>query len=68
MSPPQRLRCPTCRREIVWSDEFPWRPFCSERCKLVDLGAWLSEAHTIPGDPIDETAADPAARDEPAQR
>jgi uncharacterized protein len=55
VNPPARLRCPTCRREITWSDEFPWRPFCSERCKLVDLGAWLSEAHAIPGEPVDES-------------
>ena len=51
-----RLPCPTCKREIVWSEEFPWRPFCSERCKMVDLGAWLSNAHAIPGEPVEETA------------
>jgi endogenous inhibitor of DNA gyrase (YacG/DUF329 family) len=56
---PKRLPCPTCKRPIVWSEEFPWRPFCSERCKLVDLGAWLSEAHAIAGEPVDETAMDP---------
>lgn len=53
MNAPTRLPCPTCKRAIVWSEEFPWRPFCSERCKLVDLGAWLSEAHAIPGEPSD---------------
>ena len=55
MNAPTRLPCPTCKRVIVWCEEFPWRPFCSERCKMVDLGAWLSEAHAIPGEPIDET-------------
>ena len=44
-----RLRCPTCQREILWSDQFPYRPFCSERCRLIDLGAWLSEQRAIPG-------------------
>ena len=44
-----RLRCPTCKRSIEWSAEFPYRPFCSERCRLIDLGAWLSEQHAIPG-------------------
>ncbi len=64
---PTRLPCPTCKRGIVWSEQFPWRPFCSERCKLVDLGAWLSEAHAIAGDPIDELATDPSrAADPPA--
>jgi endogenous inhibitor of DNA gyrase (YacG/DUF329 family) len=46
----QRLRCPTCQRPIQWSEQFPYRPFCSDRCRLIDLGAWLSEKHTIPDD------------------
>jgi endogenous inhibitor of DNA gyrase (YacG/DUF329 family) len=54
-----RVRCPTCKREIAWSEEFPHRPFCSDRCRLIDLGAWLSERHAIPNadaDLNDETA------------
>jgi hypothetical protein len=47
------VRCPTCSREIEWSAEFPWRPFCSERCRLVDLGAWLAEERAIPGRAVD---------------
>jgi uncharacterized protein len=43
------VKCPTCRREIDWSSS-PFRPFCSERCKTIDLGAWLSEKRAIPGD------------------
>ena len=46
----QPLLCPTCRREIQWSELFPYRPFCSERCRLIDLGAWLTERHAIPGE------------------
>ncbi|HEY3808860.1 MAG TPA: DNA gyrase inhibitor YacG [Steroidobacteraceae bacterium] len=42
-----RLSCPTCQREISWSEQYPHRPFCSERCRLIDLGAWLSEQHAI---------------------
>jgi uncharacterized protein len=46
---PTRVKCPTCRREIDWSScEF--RPFCSDRCRLIDLGAWLTEKHAIPDD------------------
>jgi endogenous inhibitor of DNA gyrase (YacG/DUF329 family) len=46
------VKCPTCRREIDWSaSEF--RPFCSERCRLIDLGAWLTEKHAIPGEAPD---------------
>ena len=48
MSPPI-VKCPTCRREIDWSSS-AYRPFCSERCRLIDLGAWLTEKHAIPGD------------------
>jgi uncharacterized protein len=44
-----RVKCPTCRREIDWS-ESPFKPFCSERCRLIDLGAWLSEERSIPGE------------------
>jgi len=46
---PTRVKCPTCKREIDWSAS-PFRPFCSERCRLIDLGAWLSEQRAIPGD------------------
>jgi uncharacterized protein len=44
-----RVKCPTCRRELPW-DAAPQRPFCSERCRLIDLGAWLSEQRAIPGE------------------
>jgi endogenous inhibitor of DNA gyrase (YacG/DUF329 family) len=56
----RQLTCPTCERPIQWSDAFPFRPFCSERCRLIDLGAWLSEKRAIPGD-ANEDAASPAA-------
>jgi len=45
-----RVICPTCRRRIDWANA-PHRPFCSERCRLIDLGGWLSERHAIPGEP-----------------
>jgi endogenous inhibitor of DNA gyrase (YacG/DUF329 family) len=45
-----RVRCPTCQRELAWSEQFPWRPFCSERCKMVDLGAWFAETRGIAAD------------------
>jgi len=48
---PARLNCPTCQRPLIWNDDFPFRPFCSERCKLVDLGAWASGDRAIPGEP-----------------
>jgi len=58
VSPPI-VKCPTCRREIDWA-EAPFRPFCSERCRLIDLGAWLSEKHAIAGDmPESDPERDP---------
>jgi uncharacterized protein len=39
--------CPTCRREIAYSARNPWRPFCSERCRRADLGAWASERYRV---------------------
>lgn len=45
------IHCPTCSKELVWSDKEKWRPFCSERCKLIDLGEWASETHRIAGEP-----------------
>jgi endogenous inhibitor of DNA gyrase (YacG/DUF329 family) len=46
-----RGRCPTCGKpfEIERIDDLPSFPFCSERCKLVDLGRWIDGVHVIPG-------------------
>ncbi|MFZ0498343.1 MAG: DNA gyrase inhibitor YacG [Steroidobacteraceae bacterium] len=55
----QRVKCPTCQRESDWSQS-PFRPFCSERCKLIDLGAWLTEKHTIAGEPAPDQPVDVA--------
>lgn len=45
-----KVECPKCRKSIQWSQEFPWRPFCSERCKLMDLGEWASDHYVISGE------------------
>jgi len=42
--------CPTCNRETSLGNENPWRPFCSERCRLIDLGEWVSEKKRIISD------------------
>jgi uncharacterized protein len=57
------VQCPTCERPVEWSDKSPWRPFCSERCKLMDLGAWAAQRHSIPGETI-ETQEKPKTEDE----
>lgn len=51
-SPLLKVKCPTCQRQVLWSTTNPFRPFCCERCKLIDLGEWAAEEKAIPGDPI----------------
>lgn len=47
------VKCPQCKADVPWTAESAWRPFCSERCKLLDLGAWASDRYRIetPGAP-----------------
>ncbi|AEG67980.1 MULTISPECIES: DNA gyrase inhibitor YacG [Ralstonia solanacearum species complex] len=42
------VKCPTCGKPVPWVPESRYRPFCSERCKQIDLGAWAAEQYTIP--------------------
>lgn len=42
------VKCPRCKAEVTW-DNNPHRPFCSDRCQLIDLGAWADERYRIPG-------------------
>ncbi|MDM7858773.1 DNA gyrase inhibitor YacG [Thiopseudomonas acetoxidans] len=51
MTKPLSVACPKCEKQVVWSTDNPHRPFCSERCKLIDFGAWANEEHSIPGEP-----------------
>lgn len=39
------MKCPICKKPVAWED--PFMPFCSERCKLIDLGNWASERYVI---------------------
>ena len=43
------VKCPTCRKETAWQGN-PFRPFCSERCKMIDLGAWANGEYRVPGE------------------
>lgn len=49
-----QIDCPICSAPVEWSKDNPYRPFCSYRCKLIDLGAWVAEERVIPGQPLDE--------------
>ncbi|MDP8079746.1 DNA gyrase inhibitor YacG [Phocoenobacter skyensis] len=43
------VNCPTCETEVIWSKTNEYRPFCSQRCKMIDLGEWASEQKYIAG-------------------
>ena len=61
-----KVKCPVCRKPIDWEAN-KWRPFCSERCKLIDLGAWASDEYFIPGkseEEEDEKGSDKETKEE----
>ena len=55
--------CPRCGAPSAFSADNKWRPFCSERCKLIDLGAWATESYRVPAEeqepPQDEPSSKP---------
>lgn len=54
----QKHSCPTCGKILEWDKNNPYRPFCSQRCKLIDLGEWASENHRIPGEQVPDIGKD----------
>ncbi|QIQ21833.1 DNA gyrase inhibitor YacG [Zophobihabitans entericus] len=42
------VNCPTCQKRVEWNEKNPFRPFCSKRCQLIDLGDWANEENKIP--------------------
>ena len=65
IAPIQRIvRCPQCGGDSVYAPSNPWRPFCSERCRKIDLGAWANEEYQMP----DNTPPDGLLPDEPMPR
>ena len=59
--PARIIRCPTCGKGVKWTPGNAFRPFCSERCRLIDLGAWTQERYRIPAE---ETDFDPGDEDQ----
>ncbi|MCY4657822.1 MAG: DNA gyrase inhibitor YacG [Gammaproteobacteria bacterium] len=47
---PPKIKCPECKKLTIWHESNPHRPFCSRRCKMIDLGEWLEENRAIPGE------------------
>jgi endogenous inhibitor of DNA gyrase (YacG/DUF329 family) len=48
-----KISCPTCGKKGTFTPSNVFRPFCSDRCKLIDLGDWAAENHRVPGEAID---------------
>ncbi len=55
-APARTVPCPRCGAQAAYSPENRWRPFCSERCRVIDLGNWATEAYRVPVAP--QAAAD----------
>jgi uncharacterized protein len=60
---PRTVACPTCGAGVRWTPESKFRPFCSERCKTIDLGAWANESYRIPVVQRDDDEPAPPAAD-----
>lgn len=50
-----KVNCPTCGKPVEWNEKNPFRPFCCERCKSIDLGAWASDQYRVEGGPLDQS-------------
>jgi endogenous inhibitor of DNA gyrase (YacG/DUF329 family) len=46
-----KVNCPNCQKDVIWQAQSEYRPFCSKRCQLIDLGEWADENHKIAGKP-----------------
>jgi uncharacterized protein len=46
----RQVPCPRCRQPSLFAPSNPWRPFCSERCRSADLGAWANESYRVPAE------------------
>ncbi len=57
------ITCPSCKKETQWEDN-PFKPFCSERCRLIDLGKWASGEYRIAGEKKDVPDGDDAEKND----
>jgi len=60
---PRTVKCPNCHKETPWDDN-PHRPFCSDRCRLIDLGAWMQERYRVPAEEVQYDVDDDGDEDE----
>ena len=61
MAQTRLVSCPRCNAQVAWTSENPYRPFCSERCKLIDLGDWAMEKYRVP---VEEEKDTPEAKEQ----
>jgi len=57
------MKCPTCGKPVEWKDN-PSRPFCSDRCRLVDLGRWVEGEYRVPGESIPSDQSEISSADQ----
>lgn len=58
----RKVKCLHCEKEFIYKTS-PYRPFCSERCKMIDLGHWLNESYTVPVARVDQEEEDSLIED-----
>lgn len=58
MTNKKQINCPTCGKANTWTTDNTYKPFCSDRCKLIDLGDWADEKFKVPGSPADPMQED----------
>jgi endogenous inhibitor of DNA gyrase (YacG/DUF329 family) len=58
---PKTVACPTCAKPVAWRPENRYKPFCSERCRLIDLGEWANESYRVAAEsePLSDSLTDP---------
>jgi len=59
------MKCPICANIVEWKEN-PYRPFCSERCKLIDLGGWVNGQYSVPGEEVEISEEDKSKPDDGA--
>jgi uncharacterized protein len=71
MIQPRIVNCPQCGKAVTWGPQSPFRPFCSERCRKIDLGAWASDSYrvsnAIPSDSLADDFVSPEATPKPRE-
>ncbi len=58
------VNCPTCKTQVIWDSRSLYRPFCSKRCQLIDLGAWSEEEYRIPENQPTESWSDSSSSEQ----